>query len=203
MRSVSLALALSLTFVAGSLPAQVLRGRVADAQTDAPLRSVELRLLNPEGRQIARASSDTSGMFELRAARPGTYQLDATLIGYATLKSDSIALRSRETVQVALHLSTQPVPITPLVITARQRGTGRLDDFERRRQRHGGGYFITQKDIEKRVAASASTLVLGVPGVSVVRADYAGGRSNIVMVGQGAPCRADVYIDGLLMRGET
>jgi carboxypeptidase family protein/TonB-dependent receptor-like protein len=195
---VVLPLALLLAIAVNPAAAQVLRGRVTDAATNQRLRAAEVVLLDGQGRAIARAASDTTGAFELRGERPGNYSVRVALLGYTALTSDRIELRAREAVQIAVQLSTQPIPVAPVVIVARQRALGRLDEFEKRRTRSGSGYFITQKDIDKRVVMNASSLVVGVPGVTVQSGYY--DRPQIMLPGNGEPCRAKLYIDGILMR---
>jgi hypothetical protein len=199
MRSIVLAPALCLTLVTLPADGQVLRGRVSDASSKQLLPAADVVLLDDQEREVTRALTDTMGMFELRAKRSGVHRLQVSLLGYSSLTSDRIELGSRETVQVAVQLSTEAIPVAPIVIVARQRVRGRLEEFEKRRTRWGSGYFITQEEIDRRLTMNASTLVLGVPGVTVYSGYY--DRNQIRLPGTGGPCLANLYIDGMRVRG--
>jgi hypothetical protein len=115
-----------------------------------------------------------------------------------------VEVRARQTVQVTVQLSTQAVPLNPLIVMISRRERGQLDEFNRRKATHASGYFIDQKEIERRPVASASTLLLGVPGVALNR-DGLRDRNEILMmsnhVDASGPtyCRATLYVDGRLI----
>ena len=195
------------TFATTPVTAQTVRGRVVDAESNRPLRAANITLLDDQSREVARASTDSAGTFELRAPRPAGYRLRATLFGYATQTSDRVELRARETVQVALQLATQPIPVVPLVIVTRERGHSRLDEFEQRRTKLGTGYFLTRNEIDKRPLATASTLLLDLPGVILKTLDDGHSeirlRSNRITGSAEETCRANLYVDGHLRSGSV
>jgi hypothetical protein len=81
-------------------PTGVLRGTVTDAATGAPLRSVTLRLVGtPYG-----TFSAADGSFVLANLKPGTYVLEATLLGYAAVQQSGIRIRPGDTTVVHLRL---------------------------------------------------------------------------------------------------
>ena len=197
--------ALALILVAGASPvsAQLVRGHVGDVESKLRLRAVDVALLDASGRTAAQATSDTTGGFELRAPRSGVYRLRATLLGYSPLTSDTIALRIRETVQVAVSMSAQAISVAPLVIVTRRQGS-HLGEFEQRRARQASGYFLTQNDIDRRPITSASTLLLGVPGVTLHRDGLRDRHeillpSNHVAALTDPKCRATLYVDGRMI----
>jgi hypothetical protein len=199
---------------AATADAQTLRGRVSDYGTREPVRGASAYLLDEQGNVLIEAATDSVGNFEFRAARAANYRLRVSMIGYLSFQSDRIILSNRETVQVAIQISSQPIPVTPVVVNARNQ-SGRMADFHRRRERLGTGQFITQADIEKRPLTSASTLLLGVPGVSVISGGPAGApsaafgrsviklRSTSVSGGYNQPneCTANVFLDGRPIQG--
>jgi hypothetical protein len=199
MRYVLLCLA-AFTFAgAAPLRAQTLRGRVTDAESGAGMRSADVILVDSRGREPARATSDTAGFFHLRARRAGSYRVSVSLLGYTPFTSEPIEVKELETVQVGVKLSTRAVPLDPLVITARQQPRGHLADFEKRRQRSGAGYFITQQQIDAQNAMSATAILRDVPHVTLLDASSFGERV-IALPAPGVnakPCRAHVFIDGL------
>jgi hypothetical protein len=150
--------ALALAAVPQGAIAQVLRGRVIDHASGAVLSGAQMDVIDERGSQIARTATDTEGRFELRAPRSGAYRLRASLIGYETFTSDPLDLGVRETVELLLYLSVEPVPLTPVIVRTRS-DRSRLTEFERRKAQGLGGYFITRQDIERRPIATASELL--------------------------------------------
>jgi hypothetical protein len=124
MRCKGSAVALILCTIAAHASAQVVRGRVTEAESARRLQAATVTLIDYNKQAVARAGTDTAGNFEIRAPRAGGFQIRFDLLGYTPLTSERIELRARETVQLAVQLSTQAVPVTPLVITARQRSRG-------------------------------------------------------------------------------
>ena len=195
-------LVLCLTLHGPPLAAQVVRGRVSDHETGQWLGGAAVSLVDENGERRAAASTDTTGAFELRVLRAGSYHLLVSLIGYLPFRSEAIQVRARETVQVAVRISGQPIPVTPLLISARSRSSGRLAGFESRRTSLGTGHFITQKEIDRRPLASPSTLLLGVRGVHLRPADQSGHRNRVFMQSAGiGECAANLFVDGIPFRG--
>jgi hypothetical protein len=202
-----------LAFPPGILHGQLMRGRVSDYMTRDPVRGATASLIDAQGNPVVEATSDASGAFELRSPRSGSYRLRVAMIGYLPFNSDPLALTTRDVTQVLIQISAQPIPITPVVVNALS--SGRMAEFERRRARQGAGYFITQADIAKRPLASATSLVLGVPGATIVAAGPPGsgaaafGRSIIrlratSMAGaynQPNECTPAVFLDGRPIQG--
>jgi outer membrane receptor protein involved in Fe transport len=81
-------------------PTGVLRGTVTDAATGAPLRSVTLRLVGTSYGTFSAAD----GSFVLANLKPGTYVLEATLLGYAAVQQSGIRIRPGDTTVVHLRL---------------------------------------------------------------------------------------------------
>jgi hypothetical protein len=87
---------------------------------------------------------------------------------------------------------------------------GRLADFERRREHHIGGIFLTRADIERRHPVRTSSLFFGLAGVRIVDSGgvkmLASGRGeNPTFAGVKrrmfddlAPCYFNIGIDGLV-----
>ncbi|MGH7469578.1 MAG: carboxypeptidase regulatory-like domain-containing protein [Longimicrobiales bacterium] len=192
---------MSLAASALEVPAQRVHGVVTDATSNARLTGVLVTLMDGANRAILEATTDTTGSFNLAATQPGSYRLRISLIGYLSFTSDALDLAPREAVQVSVRLATQAIPLNPVVVVAR-RSTGRLADFERRRERHASGYFMGQSDIDKRPVAKASTLLMNIPGIRLQAIRRRGSTTEDRHVIQfsgpsGAPCVANVFIDGV------
>jgi hypothetical protein len=167
---------------------QAVRGRVVDHASSVVLSDVHVRLTDAMGRETGRATTDASGIFRLRAPGDGRYRVHASLIGYDTAASDTLAIGRHETVELLIRLSVDPVPLMPIVVTTRHDGS-RLAEFERRRELRLTGHFITRREIERQPVATAAELLIGVPGVTLTP----------VPDGSGVP--TDRYIIGF--RGRT
>jgi hypothetical protein len=98
-------------------PAQVVSGRVLDAETDAGIPQVTLAALNG-GSAVASAIGDSLGNFSIRVAGPGTFVIRASRVGYAT-ETLTVEVFS-ENESVVLRLAPLAVPIDPLAVTARR-----------------------------------------------------------------------------------
>jgi hypothetical protein len=202
MRNGAAVVMLCLTLHGFPVSAQVVRGRVSDYTTRQGLRGAAVTLADENENPRDAASTDTTGAFQLRASRAGNFRLLVSRIGYLPFRSEAFALRARETVQVAVQISSQPIPVTPLVISARSQSTGRLAAFESRRTRLGSGHFITKDEIDRRPLASPSSLLLGVRGVHLRPVDLSGYRNQVFMQSAGmGECAANLFVDGIPFRG--
>jgi iron complex outermembrane receptor protein len=118
-----LALAASLLLLSSSgSPAQasLLAGRVLDDRTSDPIPDARVRVLSPP----AETATDRAGEFRFANLVPGSYDVEASRIGYApdrrtvTVGADSAFLE--------LRLTSRPIPVTQLEVTttrATERGS--------------------------------------------------------------------------------
>ena len=140
----------------------ILRGRVIDARTAAPMRDVSVTITS--GRDtLGRARSDSSGAFQsaVRSIVP-TVVVHFNRIGY---RIDSL------TTPVALELPLRVAMVSVSAATSTLaamviRDTAR-SSFERRARRNTGGTYIRLEDIEKRKPERTSDLFRSYPGVRI------------------------------------
>lgn len=140
----------------------ILRGRVIDARTAAPMRDVSVTITS--GRDtLGRARSDSSGAFQsaVRSIAP-TVVVHFSRIGY---RIDSL------TTPVALELPLRVAMVsasagTNTLAAMVVRDTAR-SSFERRARRNTGGTYIRLEDIEKRKPERTSDLFRSYPGVRI------------------------------------
>jgi hypothetical protein len=186
---------------------QVLRGRLTDPILGQGVAGAEI-VLRSNDSLIGRTTSDSTGAFLFRAPRPGSYKINVLRIGYREFTSDMIPLKGDEITEVAVSLSSAPIGVDALVVTSRRpMPLGNLAEFERRRS-EGVGYFFTQKDIQSRSMATAATLLLPVPGITLDRSGQSklGGREGyrVLFGGRGiASCFANIYIDGVYVPSDA
>ena len=160
-------------------PAQVVRGRVQEVGTSAPIAVVDLAVLSPGGQELARAQSDSAGYFTLRWSGPAEVRLRAQRLGFETSTSSAILVRRDEIVTVRMFMSTTPVQVDPLVVNARERLNDIMGNFAEveRRRKLGFGKFITREQIEqtgnsrilRNVAASDRRLPASRAGKPAIR----------------------------------
>jgi hypothetical protein len=74
---------------------------------------------------VARALTNASGVFVLTRLPPGDYRLAFELFGYASHQSDVVRLRQGEDVSLLMRMSTSPLRVERLEVTARRRSTAR------------------------------------------------------------------------------
>src|ERR1700724_2167436 len=63
----------------------LLRGHVLAADTGRPLRKAQVRLVAPETRENAAATTDDDGRYEFKEVKAGRYTISATKGSYITL----------------------------------------------------------------------------------------------------------------------
>jgi len=197
MRMALLAALCALLLAPLAAHAQSVRGTVVDDETSAPVPAALVELLSNDREPLAATESDRSGAFELAPRRAGRFLVRVTHLGYASIDSARISLRSGESVTLEVRLGRTAIALEPLVVTTR-RGTAVADFYERKR-RGGLGRYITREQIEQRPAARASDLLRTLPGVYVEPAQV-GRSSTITMRGGIGRCLPTIYVDGMQMR---
>jgi len=95
-----------------------IRGHVFDAQSGAPLPDVRVRL--GAAREIA---TDREGSFEFTGLTTGTYDVQASRVGYGP-ERQSVSLAADSTVVLDIRLTPRPVP-SPVVEVTTTRATER------------------------------------------------------------------------------
>jgi hypothetical protein len=191
---------LALLLIGAPLPlaGQVLRGRVMDATTEAPIQGATMALLDDDSaRVVATAATDSVGYFLVAAEAAGAYRLRAQRIGYPTTTSTPLRVSTGDTLEVEFRVSAAAVLLDPVVVTARRRPPPPIIvDFYERAQRSIFGTFITRAEVEELHPIRTTDLLRRIPGVQVVPL-YLGGGSAVLMRGG---CRPRVVVDGVRVR---
>ena len=102
------------------LAGQSVRGRVVDAATGQGVSGVRIELLTADGSRASEAVSGADGAFQVAARTGGEYRLRSSHIAYRASTSQAFSLQELEQVIVDVRLSTAPIPLDPLTITARR-----------------------------------------------------------------------------------
>lgn len=208
MRSILVFLLLTLPC---ALNAQLVRGRVLEAEGDQPIHLATLELLDDRGRVLAETLSDSTGAFRIRAWQAGKYRLRAGGLGYETVTSELMELATGGEFVLEVRLAVDAIPLEPITVVARSQSSlkeialrGYYDrrDFGRR---IGLGRYYDRGEIEE-MGTRLTDVLRRVPGLRVIEG-RAGGNETIVVSGnlyvnlrEGRPCQANIYLDGLLIR---
>jgi len=163
-------------------------GKVVDYKSGKPLAGARVGINGTDNQTI----SDNAGGFVLTDVPAGIQPLEAELIGYETRKGP-IRVLSRETMELEIRLSTQPIQLPPLEVSVR---SGRLEGvgfYERRDEFGAQGSFITRAEIEKKNAQLFTDLLYNQHGLKV---DYVGAGRRRVFINRGVGCTPMLWVDG-------
>ena len=192
----SLALAAALTCAAlTSAASQSIIGRVIDGNTRATVAGALVVLVDNDGREHARALTDTTGLFRFdRLARAGR-KLRVTALSYAVFES-ALELEKLELQRVDVPLSPVGLPAAPLMVTARRLVRDpRLAEFYQRmdfQERAGFGRFLHREEIDSTALPSLTDYLTRFARVPV---DGAGDRAAVV--GRGNCGKVQLFLDGV------
>jgi Carboxypeptidase regulatory-like domain/TonB-dependent Receptor Plug Domain len=210
-----------------ALHAQILVGRVVDAESGQRIAHADVELLNDRDQTITRVGVDSAGVFRIRSWHAGKYRLRANVLGYETVLSDLLELATGDVLEVTVRLAPNAVPLEPIVINARARATlaelALAGYYDRRDSgsRLGFGRFFDRGAIERRGRRLTEVLAT-VPGVRVLHVMNCpvplvsmGGNSASRLqqrseselrrlsesdaCSPATVCRANVYVDGVQM----
>jgi hypothetical protein len=140
----------------------ILRGRVIDARTAAPMRDVNVTITS--GRDtLGQARSDSSGAFQSAVrSRVPTVVVHFNRIGY---RIDSLTTPVAQELPLRVAMVTVGAATNTLAAMV-VRDTAR-SGFERRARRNSGGAFIRPEDIERKKPVRTSDLFRTFPGVRI------------------------------------
>jgi hypothetical protein len=176
-------------------------GSVLDQQTENPIASAEVTLLDRDGRALRTIYADDLGAFAFPRIGSGVYRLRAGRIGYLISTSPLFELIQTDTLHLVLRLDTEAVPLAPLEVTARarRRASPVLEDF-RFRMNRGTGHFISREAILARSPFYVTDVLAMVPGVRVGNPTPQGGRHvSMTRTPAHLNCHAQIYLDGTLV----
>jgi hypothetical protein len=135
------------------LDAQSIVGRTVGSRGGEPIASAAVQLLDSTGAVHREVLSDKAGIFRVRAAAPGSYVLQATMLGYASVVSMPLRLEPASLLQVEVRMDLEVLTLDPVrVIAERTMRTGRLAEYFDRAERGArgaGSRIFTREDIEE------------------------------------------------------
>ena len=177
----------------------VLAGKVLDEARDAPIAGVTIDIAG----SAATVVTNAHGEFILSLAERALVTLTLRHIGYRAL-TQLVDVRAADTTRLSFFLTPSVTALETVNVVAESVSQSpRLSGFERRRQQHIGGEFITRAQIERRNAIATSQLLFNVLGIRVIDSAgvklFASARGHKVVAGPAAniaPCVMAVGVDG-------
>ena len=115
--------------------AQVVRGRLVEAETSRPVPGALVHLIGEhDSTVLARGASSDLGRFELRAPEAGAYRIQVFRIGHERWTSPPLGLDARDTGERLFRIPALPITLAEISVTAqspcreltRQEGTATL-----------------------------------------------------------------------------
>lgn len=145
--------------------AQAVSGWTMDAETGAVLADVEVALLDTLGERRGAAVSDSAGVFTVELPAPGSYVIEASRLGYDTLRTRRLEVAFGEAIQVEVRLGVRALALDPLTVTARRRDASQrardMREYYERIERYGDrqiGRILTREDLERRAGVNMEWL---------------------------------------------
>jgi len=190
------AVVLMVCVFANPIRAQVVSGLVISELGSRPLPGAQIALVRVNGGNLSGWTADAEGRFVTRTLDAGSYRIRVNHLGHVEYWSDPIDLTPGMALDLEIRLGVDAIPLEPLrVVTRRAQAGGRLQGFlERKNDPSLGGFFITREDIERRVVATPSRLLLGAPGVTIANVGGLGLDDSLIMIGA---CVARTFVDGV------
>ncbi|HJR52271.1 MAG TPA: TonB-dependent receptor [Gemmatimonadota bacterium] len=162
------------TLAAASAWAQTgtLSGRVMDAETGETIANAVVRVLEPEGREIAGDLTDADGRFELQVP-PGAYEVEVTSLGFATRRIET-TVEAGAAAPMSIALVVEAVELNPIIVSASRRPQKRLEA-------PAAVETVEKEEIRERAAPTVIDHVKGEAGVDVAQTGLS--QSNVVARG--------------------
>ena len=134
---------------ASSIAAQVVRGRLLEEGSGAPLAGAMILLADTAGTQVRRTLTNDQGGFSLRAPQAGTFTLRADRIGYASMTSPPLELAPEAAVMYDMVVPVQAITLANIIVEGERRCVLRPE----------GGLDVSRvwEEARKALAAAAFT----------------------------------------------
>ncbi|HEX2679306.1 MAG TPA: carboxypeptidase-like regulatory domain-containing protein, partial [Polyangiales bacterium] len=112
-----------------SLRAQslVIRGRITNSVTRAPLADVRVTARTDSGRDVASARTGADGRFTLRGLTRQRYTVIATRAGFAALRRSGVRSDTAGAAELALELVPLPMQLGTIVVSATRERDSLMD----------------------------------------------------------------------------
>lgn len=166
------------------------RGAIDGIVTDANLTPLPDASVSILGSKV-RVTTGANGRFRILQLTPGNYVVAVHRLGYAPV-SAAVDIVADDTLRPSFAMAPIANALDTMLVLGKSR-SGKLAEFDERR-RLGFGHFLTQADIEKRIAVSIDDLLRPIPSVMIIR-DSALSQREL----PARTCGFVIYQDGVLL----
>jgi hypothetical protein len=180
----------------------IVRGRVIDDQSGAPLGSVVIDASRGSD-TLARVVTDEEGYFRTAVVADGDLVLTFRRLGYQAGKLSVDALARQRPIEVAMTAVARRLDEIAVASEQLPERRSARRDFDARAQRKMGGTYIRRSDLDKLQAARLSDVMRRVPGARIVDSSgvllVASSRGYKVDMKRGdamTPCVMHIGVDG-------
>jgi hypothetical protein len=183
---------------------QGIQGFVREPEQGEPVRAVDVTLRRDPGGVVAVGTTNARGFFRLQTPLPGDYLLSLEALGFATVRSEPVAVSMGKLTVLEIQLAPEALALEPLVITAEPRAFHlEMEGFyERRETGLHTGIFMSPEVLEERQPQRVTDMFFLIPGTTVVETMVPGQRGVYFRSGErmGAICWPMVFLDRQLLR---
>lgn len=182
---------------------QTVRGRVVDANTNQPVSTAAIRVVEETGQAAVMGQTDFGGRFNIRVPIAGSYRITAERIGYAVYTSDVIPVAAGANVEVEVRMRAVALTLDSVGVRVRQTPDFRDPRAARfwERADRGRGVYLTPEQIQGRPYVATTDLMRDMRGV-FLDGDPTRGTRLYIGASLLRRCAPTLYIDGLRRRIE-
>jgi len=144
-------------------------GRIFDSQTRQPIPGVNLMLENTSLGTV----SDVDGRFTILNIPAGTYTLKASILGYATMRTENVRVSMDLTTTVNFNMVSQVLQVSDVITVVAQRPMIQKDEVATK-------HFVSNEEIVMQPIDNFIQIAENQAGV--VGSHFRGGRSGEVLV---------------------
>jgi hypothetical protein len=188
----------ALPLAARPAPTQTLvRGRLLDAASGAPIPRATVVLSANRGRWQSATQTDSAGAFEFGDVSPGPYRLRAGRVGYRDA-AGQLGLSADSLVQVELRMAVASVVLAPVTVTSRStRDVSPVLRGFYARMEHGAGRFITREEIEARHPVRVTDMLRNLPNLYATAPRMGASGSGLTQGSNADRCTVVFFVDGM------
>ncbi len=171
-------------------------GRIIDSETKEPLPGVNILVIQKilsDGKvvpmdQVIGAATDIDGYYFILNVSPGTYNLKASLVGYAPVLQTEIKVDLDRTIEINFELSTSAIEVEEVVVVAKKELV--------KKDVSGTQEVIASVRLEQTPVLRVDEFIGKLKGIELVSGEQGSGLS----VRGGAIRETDVRLDGISLQ---
>jgi hypothetical protein len=205
-------LVLLLLALPSAVQAQMVRGRLVSREATTAVPGATVHLVATDSQVVARARTDTAGLFSMQAPSPGRYFLLAQAPGYEESETDYFAVGA-EGKGVTFVIGRAPVRLDSVTVegvaNAREDRLWYGGFYDRMNQPKSPGRFFSREMIDREHPQSIADLLRRVPSLDVRtggHGEYAGRRLLVrprQQLSIRSSCWSIFYLNGMRVEVEA